>query len=189
MDTGRAVHGQGGRAILRAMQVQVSPAAREDEPRLRALFELYAYDFSELLALDLGADGRFAVPSLAAYWDDPRRHAFLVRVQGQLAGFALVGQGSRLGDDAEVFDMAEFFVVRRYRRVGVGERAAAAIFDRFQGRWEVRQRVENAAATAFWRRVIGRYTGEGFREAQWDDERWRGPVQRFDARVRDVRRV
>jgi len=161
------------------MQVLVSPAARVEEQALRALFELYAYDFSELLGLDLGDDGRFAVPSLAAYWEDPRRHPFLVRIDGKLAGFALVGQGSRLGDDPEVFDMAEFFVVRRYRRHGVGERVAVEIFNKFPGRWEVRQRPENTAATAFWRRVIGRYTGQRFVETQWDDERWRGPVQRF----------
>jgi len=33
------------------MQVHVSPAAREEEPRLRALFELYTYDFSESATL------------------------------------------------------------------------------------------------------------------------------------------
>ena len=55
------------------------------------------------------------------------------------------------------------------------------IFGRFPGRWEVRQRPENAAATKFWRRVIGRYTGERFVDVQWDDKRWCGPVQRFDA--------
>lgn len=164
------------------MNVVVSPAARAEEPCLRALFELYVYDFSELLGLDLGDDGRFVVPSLAAYWEDARRHAFLVRVDGKLAGFALVARGSRLGDDPDAYDMAEFFVVRRYRRRGVGERAAADIFARFPGRWEVRQRPQNTAATAFWRRVIGRCTGERFIDEQRDGERWRGPVQRFDVR-------
>lgn len=169
-----------GRYLAR-MQVQVSPAAGAEEPRLRSLFELYTYDFSELLALDVGDDGRFAVPSLAVWWGDPRRHPLLVRVDGRLAGFALVGQGSRLGGDLGVYDMAEFFVLRRYRRRGVGERAAAAIFGLLPGRWEVRQRPENAGATVFWRRIIGRYTGQRFDDLQWDDERWRGPVQRFTA--------
>jgi hypothetical protein len=42
----------------------------------------------------------------------------------------------------------------------------------------VRQKKQNQAATAFWRRVIGRYAR--FDEELLDDERWRGPVQRFD---------
>jgi hypothetical protein len=43
----------------------------------------------------------------------------------------------------------------------------------------VRQKAENQAATAFWRRLIGRYTGGQFEELWLDDERWRGPTQRF----------
>lgn len=57
------------------------------------------------------------------------------------------------------------------------------IFSRFRGRWEVRQVMENVAATAFWRSVIGQYTSGAFEETLFDDERWRGPVQRFDNRA------
>jgi hypothetical protein len=46
----------------------------------------------------------------------------------------------------------------------------------------VRQVVKNTAATAFWRRVIDRYTSGAFEDFLSDDERWRGPVQRFDNR-------
>ncbi len=76
--------------------------------------------------------------------------------------------------------MAEFFVLRRYRQMGVGQRAAHLLFDRFRGSWEVREVPKNSAATAFWRKAIGRYTGERYREVYWDDARWRGPVQCFD---------
>ena len=80
---------------------------------------------------------------------------------------------------AGAFDMAEFFVMRRYRRKGVGAAAATAAFDRFKGPWEIRQRRENVAATAFWRRVIGGYTGGKFDEVHWDNAAWTGPVQTF----------
>jgi predicted acetyltransferase len=157
----------------------IQPATRADEEALRALLQLYVYDLSDLFALDPGDDGRFRTPSLDGYFDDPRRHAFLIRVDGKLVGFALVQHGSRLTGDPDLHDLAEFFVARRHRRRGVGVRAAAELFARFPGRWEVRQRVENAAATAFWRRAIGAYAGENFSEELVDDERWRGPVQRF----------
>jgi predicted acetyltransferase len=163
------------------VNVLIAAAGPEDQARLVALFELYAYDFSEILGLDVGDDGRFRVPVLDAYWTDPRRHPFLIRVEERLAGFALVQRRSRLTGDEAVHDVAEFFVMRRYRRHGVGERAARWLFGRFRGRWEVRQKPENEAATAFWRRVIGRYSGGRFENVVWDDERWRGPVQRFDS--------
>lgn len=161
------------------MDVAVAVATRDEQPILEALAQLYIYDLSDVLAIDVGPDGTYPPLPVQRYFGDPRRHAFLLRVDGKLAGFALVGQGSRLDGDDTVHDVAEFFVVRRYRRHGVGARAAAALFDRFPGRWEVRQKRENRAATAFWRSAIARYTGGAFEELLVDDDRWRGPVQRF----------
>lgn len=170
------------------MNVRVTPATLDDRARFSALLELYVYDFSELLGLDVGDDGRFVLPSFDDYWTDPRRHAFLVHVDDKLAGFALVQQRSYFSGDESVCDMAEFFVLRRYRRCGVGERVATALFDRFAGWWEVRQKLQNVAATAFWRRVIDRYTRGKFADSVRDDTRWRGPVQRFDSRAAIVSR-
>lgn len=163
------------------MNAQVAAAGPDDRERLEALLQLYVYDLSEALAIDVADDGRFRTPPIDAYWTDPRRHPFLIRIDDTLTGFALVQQRSRLTGDEGVCDMAEFFVLRRYRRHGVGERAAAWLFDRFPGPWEVRERAENQPAIAFWRRAIGRYTGGQFEEIVVDDERWRGPVQRFDS--------
>jgi predicted acetyltransferase len=162
------------------MDVQLTPAERGP---LDALAQLYTYDLSAELGLDVADDGRFAALSVDAWLADPRAHAFLIRVDGTIAGFAVVKRRSRLDGDESVADMAELFVLRRWRRRGVGGRAAASLFDRFAGRWEVREKAENQAATAFWRDVIGRYTGGRFEELLVDDERWRGPVQRFDSRA------
>ena len=112
----------------------------------------------------MDADGRYGYRLLDAYWTDPTRRPFLVRVDGHLAGFALV----RTGDP---HDMAEFFVMRKYRRSGVGIDAARAVFARFPGPWQTRQQFENVGATKFWRQAIP----VGFEEAENDE----GPVQRF----------
>lgn len=165
------------------MDVQVSAAGPDGQKRLAALFELYTYDFSELLALDVGEDGRFQVPALDRYWAEPGHHPFLIRIDARLAGFALVQERSRLTGAEGVRDMVEFFIMRRYRRRGAGVRAAALLFDRFRGPWEVRQRPENQVATAFWRRAIASCTAGLFDDLTWNDERWRGPVQRFESRA------
>ena len=162
------------------MKLALTPARPQDEGRLSALFELYIYDFSDLLGLDVGDDGRFRAPALGSYFVDPDRHAFLLHVDDRLAGFALVQERSRLTGETGVFDMAEFFVMRLYRRRGVGEAMAGSLFDRFRGPWEIRQKPENTAATAFWRRIIAKRMGGRWREEECDDERWRGVVQRFD---------
>jgi predicted acetyltransferase len=159
--------------------ISLDPARKDERLVLDNLFQLYTYDWSERLPLDVGDDGRFDGYPLDAYWRDDWRHPFLIRVDGKPAGFALVSARSRLTGTAGVSDMAEFFVMRRYRRKGVGFAAASAVFDRFKGPWEVRQRPDNADATSFWRRVIARYTNGSYQEDVWNDASWTGPVQRF----------
>jgi predicted acetyltransferase len=161
------------------MATLLVPAQPHQLPVLANLFQLYSHDFSEILPLSVGDDGRFAVPALERYWQDPWRHAFLIRVADRWAGFALAHQQSRLTDDREIWDVAEFFVMRGFRRSGVGARAATELFTRFPGRWEVRQIHANTAATTFWRDVIGRFTGAAVVETVHDTDRWKGPVQTF----------
>ncbi len=161
------------------MNLEVVSAER---PTLESLLQLYVYDLSGLFSLDVGDDGRYRTPPIDPWFIDPRNHAFLLRVEGKLAGFALVQRRSRLTGDESITDMAEFFVLKKFRGQRVGERFAAMLFERFVGPWEVRQRTANQPATAFWRRIIGRYTGGRFTDEVIDDERWRGPIQRFDSR-------
>jgi predicted acetyltransferase len=144
--------------------VEVVPATPDDKATLLALLQLYLYDFSELTGTDLAEDGRYEHRSFDLYWTDADRHPFLIRADGQLAGMALVRSG-------EPHDMAEFFVVRKYRRGGVGAQAANALFAMFPGEWQVRQIAANTGATAFWRRTIP--------VPFEDDANEHGPLQRF----------
>jgi predicted acetyltransferase len=154
-------------------------ATQDERMSLENLMQLYAYDWSELRPLDVADNGRFADYPLDVYWQQDWRHPFLLRVDGKVAGFALISTQSYLTGASGVTDMAEFFVMRKYRRSGVGRAAAIAAFGQFKGPWEVRQRDENMEATAFWRRVIAQYSGGNFQEIQWHDAAWTGPVQRF----------
>jgi predicted acetyltransferase len=161
------------------MQIDLPRASIHDAPILTNLFQYYVYDMSEVVETNFGADGRFVIRSLDGYWSDPWRHPHLVRVNGNLAGFALIQQRSRITGDEHTWDIAEFFVLRKYRRHGVGSTVATRVFDSFRGKWEVRELKTNHAAIAFWRRVVAGHTKGSFQEILLDEERWRGPVQSF----------
>jgi predicted acetyltransferase len=62
--------------------------------------------------------------------------------------------------DKTVWDMAEFFVVRGYRRRGIGTQIAHEVWRRFPGIWEVRVMESNHSARLFWERAIQAFTGE-----------------------------
>ncbi len=164
---------------MRIELVSVTPDLR---PVLAALFALYQYDFTEFTQEDVGDDGRFGDEHLDRYFvDDPLRFPFLLRVDGGWAGLMLLHRGAFLIDDPEMMDITEFSVMRKYRRAGAGEAMARAIFDRFAGRWEVRELAANLPAQAFWRAAIGRYTGGRYEERVFDDDGWRGIAQFFDS--------
>ncbi len=155
------------------------PASSHERLLLENLAQFYAYDFSEMLEMYVGEDGRFGDVDLQPYWVDEWKHPFLLRVEDKLAGFALISERSKLTGKSGVFDVTEFFVLRRFRRHGVGRAAAFAAFDLFAGRWEVRQREDNPDATAFWRRTIDEYTCGEYEEARWVRPQWSEIVQTF----------
>jgi predicted acetyltransferase len=159
------------------MDIQITIAEKSEQPILENLMQLYLYDFSEICGDDCDEQGRFEYEYLPRYWVEPERHPFLIRVDGKHAGFALVRLRTEAPEDPPPHSVAEFFILRKYRRQGVGEQAAFQIFDRFPGPWEVAEIPENVGAIHFWRRIIDTYTGGNYGEII--DPDWKGPVQRF----------
>lgn len=141
-------------------RIELIPAAADQEPVLANLLELYAHDFSEFHEIELGVDGRFGYQHLSKYWREPDRRPFLVMVDSKLAGLVLVKKGSELSGDETVWDMAEFFVVRRYRRRGIGTCVAHEVWRQLSGLWEVRVMESNQQAHLFWAHAISTFTGE-----------------------------
>jgi predicted acetyltransferase len=149
------------------MQVELMTARVDDKPVIANLLQLYLHDFSEFAGWAINEHGLFDYPWLDHYWRDPARFPFLIRVDGELAGFALVHTSGQEGP--QVHHLAEFFVLRKFRRMGVGETAARQLFDRMPGSWSVAQMDRNVVAQHFWRKVIHRYTGGAFTERHDDD--------------------
>lgn len=158
-------------------KITVLPASRADKPLLRRLMELYLYDFSEFTEEDVNEHGLYGYEYLDHYWTQSERHAFLIRVDDNLAGFVLV-RTLHLDSGEVIHTISEFFIMRKYRGQSVGREVAYRIFDRFPGRWRVGQRQENRGAQIFWRKVIGEYTDGRFEEST--HPRWDGPMQTFE---------
>ena len=140
--------------------VELVLAARDQEPILASLLQLYAHDFSEFHDVDLAPDGRFVYTERPLYWSENDRHPFLIKVDGKLAGFALIKRKSASSGNKSVCDMTEFFVTRGYRRRGIGTQIAHDLWRRLPGNWEVRVMQSNVAGQRFWLRAIATFTGK-----------------------------
>jgi predicted acetyltransferase len=140
-------------------QIRLIAAGLAEKPVLANLLELYMHDFCDFLNLELRPDGRFGYKELDLYWSDPDRYPFLVYVNERLAGFVLV-RGVRNGSHATTaWDVVEFFILRSYRRRGIGIGVAHEVFRRFPGAWGVRVMESNRPACAFWKRAVAQFAG------------------------------
>jgi predicted acetyltransferase len=140
--------------------IEIIPASLEQKATLANLFELYSYDFCEFVDLEIGPDGRFRDGDLDIYWTEPARHPLLVYVDSRLAGFALIDGLPRESPYVMVWDVAEFFILRGYRRTGIGTQVAHQVWKRFPGRWQVRVIVSNEPAYRFWHHAIKSFAGQ-----------------------------
>lgn len=163
--------------------VRLERAGADRLPTLANMFQLYTHDFSEHWAGteqgELGEDGRFEPYAyLESYWSDPDRVPLLLRAAGRLAGFCLINRhhhGARPVD----WSVAEFFVVRKHRRAGVGAAAARQVFQQNPGVWEVAVARRNTGALVFWRGVIEAQPRLSGLEELADASSWDGTVFRF----------
>jgi predicted acetyltransferase len=164
------------------MRIELDAVDPADLTVLDNLMQLYKYDFSEFEGEDVGPRGRYPFIGFESFFDKRSPHAYVIRADGNIAGFAMAYRDDGLRDEDETtWWMHEFFVMRKYRKRGVGERVATQLFEEFGGAWEVGQVPTNSGARAFWRKVIGRYTSGDYEEFALDDDRWRGTVQYFRA--------
>lgn len=160
------------------MQIEIIETTIADRPLMTNLYQYYMYDFSDLIDdMDLLEDGRYSIDDLGGYWVNPWNHVFLLKVDDKIAGFALVDEPN---DAGKFIDMAEFFILRKFRKSGIGEYFARQMFDRFRGQWRVSEIHTNTGAIAFWRKVIRRYTNGQFEEKEWEGRKLRGIKQYFD---------
>jgi predicted acetyltransferase len=135
------------------MNVEIQPASVEDKPVLQHLLQLCLHDYSEFNGQDINEHGLFDYPYLDYYWTEAGRYPFLVRVERKLAGFVLVRQ-LETGGHKPLWQMAEFFILRKYRRQGIGRSVVHQVFERFEGQWEITQEEGNLPAQSFWKNVI-----------------------------------
>ncbi len=163
------------------MNIEVVRAGSRDDTTLRNLYQFYIYEFTRFMThWHVNYAGRFTEDDLDEVWYKPKRNTFLVKVDGELAGFAIVDHGVRgeYSDAPEIVLMVEFFVMAAFQGQGIAEQVAIRLFDLYPGKWEVFELEKNVRAQRFWRRIIGRYTDGQYREAASPDGK--GVVQFFD---------
>jgi predicted acetyltransferase len=107
---------------------------------------------TEWFEIDTKPDGSYSYDT-SVVWENGY-DAYLATVGESIAGFALVGSAAEWLGDTAAHDVHEFFVIRRFRRRGFGQRMATLLWNECPGKWLVRVLESNAPAVLFWRAAI-----------------------------------
>lgn len=145
---------------VKRMKITLCKATKEDKDIIQNLGRFYVYEMSRycgfLPTWEVPFNGLFECIDLSSYCEKPDRHAFLVKVEEELAGFVLI---NKVGSTPDVdWNIGEFFIVSKFQGKGVGSYVAEQVFNQFPGIWETSQIPQNTAAIGFWDRVVSRYS-------------------------------
>jgi len=140
----------------------ISKIGPESDVLLRNLFEHYIHDMAEWFEIDTKADGSYSYDT-SLVWENGY-DAYLAKLGDSIAGFAIVGSAVEWLGDTGAHDVHEFFVIRRFRRSGVGQRMATLLWNERPGEWLVRVLELNAPAVLFWRTAIASHSHGSYEE-------------------------
>jgi ribosomal-protein-alanine N-acetyltransferase len=157
--------------------IKLTPSSLSDYPIIQNMARFYVYDISEYMGWGIPEDGLYECIDFKKYWEDENASPFFIHYKEELAGFVIIDKrGSRPETD---FNMAQFFILRKFKNKGIGRLAASVCFDQFKGHWEVMVLPENTGAYNFWKSTITHYTHNNFQEEN-------KPIPHFDNSQRTV---
>lgn len=124
---------------------------------LRHVYPLYLHDLSQFdqHAYRLSASGQWEPDHLPYWFSHAFCHPFVLLSGTGPVGFAFIGEVPFpfMSEDVQ-FRLSEFFILRAFRRSGIGRRAALAVLAPFTGSFELTVLEANTPALAFWRTVL-----------------------------------
>lgn len=140
--------------------IELHPAQRDELDIIENLMQFYMYDFSEWLPLKLADHGFFSIQPKIDYWRHPATRPFLIRVDGELAGFVTVDDETHVAGTEH--NIGYFFITRRFRGQGVAQFVVSALLSQIPGQWQIFHIDANLPAQRFWARLIPLLSADHF---------------------------
>lgn len=132
------------------MTIELCAATTPDDLRcIENLMQFFNHELSAWYPVRLAEHGLYTLRPKGPYWAEPRTQPFLLRVAGELAGFAVV-DGDCVEPERQRYNLGYFFLLRRFRGQGLARQALGQLLQRFPGAWEVYYLARNEFAAHFW---------------------------------------
>jgi predicted acetyltransferase len=129
----------------------------EEKEILKNLMEKYNYEFSQYEKTDVNKLGLYGYDWLDCYWTEKNRYPYFILVDNILAGFVLINDYPEINMKMD-YAIAEFFIMYKYRRLGVGKYIVYNVLNKYKGTWQIKYHPKNIVSVKFWNSIIKEYT-------------------------------
>ncbi len=150
------------------VSVRDARASESDRRWIQGIYRDYLDDLAPAdtgIFPTLGEVGHREPDQIMRWFGDPNAFPLIILKAAEPVGFAMVARAVPSTAKPRIdYRMAEFFIARTRRRLGIGQTAVQLILSRFAGRWEITEYLRNAGAVSFWRRVVATYTRGSYQE-------------------------
>lgn len=129
-------------------------ADKKEKQLMINMFSLYLHDLSEYTDhLYMDENGLFQCHDIDLFWDNEKYIPYFITIGKQVIGFVILLRGHQAVLDNYDFDFYELFILRQYRKMGIGKFIAQMVFELHPGLYNVSVLIRNTRAINFWRKL------------------------------------
>ncbi|MFT5209053.1 MAG: putative acetyltransferase [Flavobacterium sp.] len=137
--------------------ISFSRILEKDRENLESLLQIYLHELSKHSPIKKSDLGLYLYPYLQFYWQESDRVPYFIKSNEDVCGFAMIRQDKNPLDGEDQMELAEFFILKAYRRLHIGSYIAEKLWDLYPTNWRVSVLHANDKAQSFWAVVINKY--------------------------------
>ncbi|CAM4049556.1 hypothetical protein VA7868_01245 [Vibrio aerogenes CECT 7868] len=144
------------------MNVNLVEIQSKSRLTLENLFPYYIYDMSEFTGWGPTKDGHYDTynpANLDIYWSSEEHVPYFILADNELAGFVLI---RKYPVDRTVYDIDQYFILRKFKKQGIGKEALKQVLHLYPGKWQIRVLKENTGAFKFWLSAVSEIVGQKY---------------------------
>ncbi|MBR2564027.1 MAG: GNAT family N-acetyltransferase [Paenibacillus sp.] len=152
--------------------ILITKAEQQDKSILKNVMTLFLHDLSEFNQdIEMNPqNGLFELDVLDWFFEKEGLTPYFIRLHDQkIIGFILVQSGSFSNQEFADYVLNSFFIMKNYRRQGLGRAACKELFKHLPGRYAVGQLTTNIPAIQFWKNVYTSFDIDFYEQEEKED--------------------
>ena len=136
------------------MELKIEKVPLMEKKTLENLYSLYLHDLAEFTDdLEVSSAGSYVYDSIDMLWTNEGIEPHFIKDSEKLVGFLLLLKRPFLKNDHDIC-INDFFILKNYRRKGIGKRALTQLFRENKGKYVIMELAQNQPAVTFWRKAL-----------------------------------